>query len=272
MPPSTTWKYIRNQFATSTEGSRKRMNTLLFDHLSKVNQGALAGAATAPLTAVLQKIKARTEPVAADFKDAYESWMLSRDQRKDAMETYEYKFGPELQAKLQVWDITIQSSFKRRSPIYRTFFPHGHRAFTTGSYEQRMAALAILRDVLGSYEHLANTRQAVADFYQAILELREQQQQIDAVVDSRAFVLKARTEECAALLYGNLGLLMNALCQTPEAVANYFSLETMRQRLSDEESFRGLPLPPTHQSHPALMLAMRKHSAMPQMFSKAASY
>lgn len=272
MPPSTTWKYIRNQFATATEGSRKRMNTLLVDHLSKVNQGALTGAPAAPLTAVLQKIKARTEPVAAEFKDAYESWMLSRAQRRDATETYEYKFGPELQAKLQVWDITIQSNFRKRSPIYRTFFPHGHRAFTTGSFEQRMAVLAILRDVLGSYEHLSETRQAVADFYQSILELRKEQQQIDALVAIRATVLKARTEECAALLYGNLGLLMNALCQTPEAVANYFSLETLRQKLSDEESLGGLPLPPTTQSHTALMFAMRKHSAIPQMFSKAASY
>ncbi len=241
MPSVTTWKYVQNQFAVCTTNNRKRMQQIIADHLAKITPGSNDAAAEETLPHVLEVLRIRTEPLAEQYNAAYDAWLLSKGQWKGATEVFTHKMGKELREKLSFWDARVQVVFMKGSIVYRRLLPYGRKAFTKGSYEQRLEALESFKQALSAHEILSSVQQSIEVFLSSARALRNQQLQLESQVESRANAVTALCEACTTQLYGNLGLLMDTFRTRPEAIGDYFDLDTLRKTSPGEEDPPAMP-------------------------------
>jgi hypothetical protein len=132
-------------------------------------------------------------------------------------------------AQINAWDAAAQAFHPKGSDRYLALFPHGHDPFQRGTQEERKAAVMALSVAIGSEAALSTLKIAVDGFYTVLNDADiAQKGAFTDVTDASTSLEDARVAMCIAQ-YANLGALMQYYAATPNSVAVYFDLKSIRK-------------------------------------------
>ncbi len=219
---ATTWKYLDNQFAVVTRDSFKRMLIIATDHDSRLD-GRKAEPAIAPLAA-------RFHPVYEAYAAAYSAWSASSGSQQGGTAAVESQIDLLSSTKARQWDVKTQASFDARTPEYLAIWPDGRGALQSGAIDQRIAAVKSLHGRMVPFTATlgAPLLAEILAYHAVVLALRNTQQGKLGATDADSTALETARLATAEMLYGNLGLLMNAFRANPDAVTDFFDLAIIR--------------------------------------------
>jgi hypothetical protein len=128
---------------------------------------------------------------------------------------------------------------------HTAIFPQGRAPLQRGTLEQRIAAVLSLHGRMQNYVATlgAPLLAEVLGFHAQLLALRNKQQSEQGGVDADSTALEAARVAAAEMMYGNLGVLMDAFRASPEAVADFFDLSLIRETGGEDEDANA-PTPP----------------------------
>lgn len=220
------WHYLINSFQAATKENYKRA-----DKVGLFTYNALL--AVDPGDAELVALKTYYGPIYLGYKADYDRWLAAGGQEEGATLSLE-QLEDLINADVNNWEFAIQGVFRKGTPGYKTLFPDGITPLKRGTREQRIARLNALSINLEPTAALATTRTAVnARITQLQSSTATQDgKQYQQGLDSDAVEL-ARVGLCTALYYV-LGGLMMRYSSTPDNIANYFDLETLRAKPQTE--------------------------------------
>ncbi len=214
------WSYLSNVFDNVTKHNFKRMLTIVADHLSK-----LAGKSSDP---EIQEIYDRTRPARDTYASKYSGSILAKRRYSSETQHFEEKIAELIDVKLKEWDLAVQGVFLEGSIEYKAIFNHGRTAFRQGTYEQRIAELQAMAEVLRDYPELAETQVDVDTFCTDLEKIRDVQQQKEGKVTEASKDLEAARVSVANIMFANLSLLINKYRDNLSKVEEYFDLSLLR--------------------------------------------
>ncbi len=227
------WSYLSNVFDNVTKHNFKRMLTIVADHLSK-----LASKSSDP---EIQEIYDRTRPARDTYASNYSGSILAKKRYSSETQHFEEKIAELTDVKLKGWDLAVQRVFPEGSIEYKAIFNHGRTAFRQGTYEQRIAELQAMAQVLKDYPELAETQVDVETFCNDLEGIRDVQQQKEGKVTEASKDLEVARAAVANIIFANLGLLINKYRGNLSKVEEYFDLSLLR---SANGNGNGNPQPP----------------------------
>ena len=215
-----TWKYLTNQFTTTTDGSYKRANILNNDHMSKLT----AENADADIAA----LETRTQPLSTAYGTAYTAWVSAKATYKGHTQLYDSLLDNLSSQKIKEWDIQIQGTYLEGTPEYTMILPDRRGPFQNGGKDDRLSEVQALADRLLSYPALAATQADVAAYATSMQTARDDQQQKEELVAMASDTLEQARLELCTMMYGNLGALMDKYRETPNVIENFWQLDLIR--------------------------------------------
>lgn len=220
------WHYLVNSFQAATKENYKRA-----DVVGLFTNNVLNG--VPPGEADLVALKTYFQPKYAIYKATYEAWKALGGTEKGL--TQSLKNVEELiNEDVNDWEYTIMGTHKKGSPGYMTLFPNGISGLKRGTRGERITALNNFSTQLTQVGGLAPVK---AEVDARITQLQganmaQDETQGEQTTDSSA-VEAARIVLCKNLYYVLGGLMMH-YADTPDAIAGYFDLETLRAKPQTE--------------------------------------
>jgi hypothetical protein len=218
------WKYAQNTFAAITEGSYKLMNILISDHATRL----ATGGADADFTAMTT----RTALPKSTWDAAYSAWISSKATYKGRTQLWEAKLADLSTLRIKQWDIAIQGVFLEGTGEYTILLPNGRGPFQTGAYDLRLAEVKSLQNrllaVTPAVPALTTLAATVGTYHTEMKTLRDNQQTAEQSVDNAAANLELLRLTLAALMYKNLGRLMEKFSDSPVRIEDYYDMSYIR--------------------------------------------
>lgn len=218
---STPWRVTQNTFESNTRKNYRKANTVgLFT--DKVFAG-VSGPDTSPLAVLRDYYRPRY----AAYKAVYEAWIAMGAQGEGATLGL-HEAEALIDHDVDDWEFTVQGTYRKGTPGYKTLFPDGITALKRGTREQRTATLNAFSANLALIPALASLK-ATVDVRIAQLKgaAEDQGTKKSTVKTDSASVEAARLALCTALYYV-LGGLMQLYAETPASIDAYFDVETLR--------------------------------------------
>jgi hypothetical protein len=230
---ASTWKYLDNQFDNATAESYRRMFILCTDHDSRLD-GRKSEPAIAPLAV-------RFHPVYEAYAVAYSQWTAASGATRGGVAAVQAQLDLLSSTKARQWDVKTLAVFDSGTPEHTAIWPDGRGPLQTGAIDPRIAAVKALHTRMQPHAAAlgAPLLAEVLAFHAVLLALRNTQQGREGAKDADTTALEAARVATAEMMYGNLGLLMDAFRATPAAVADFFDLSIIRDTAPAE------PLPAT---------------------------
>jgi hypothetical protein len=214
--------FLTNSFAALTKRNYK-----LASILGKFTDSALsAGSAADTAIAVLY---AYYHPLYLAFDTAYQNWKTQKDISQGGTETLVQLLGA-LPAEVNTWGLAILSYYGvKTNPTYKGIFPHGHTAFYSGTYMERIDAVGSLSTKLTGITPLAATKTAVDAYYTSLMTAYNTRQgQTSGNTTNSDTVEIQRLALCDALQYV-LGGLIQRFYQDLGQIAGYIDINSMER-------------------------------------------
>jgi hypothetical protein len=214
------YHFLVNSFLKVTRHSYKLAATL-----SKFTDSTLFAASTAD--AAIATLYAFYHPLYQAYDAAYQNWTTKKDISQGGTETLVQLLG-DLPAEVNTWGLAILSYFGvKTNPAYKGIFPHGHTAFYTGSYIERINAVENLSTKLNDIVALAATKTAVDDYHTLLMTAYNNRQgQASGNTTNSDTVEMQRIALCYALQYV-LGGLTQRFYQDLGQIAGYIDINSM---------------------------------------------
>jgi len=234
MANTGTWHYLENQFDNATAESYKRANILGEDHLAK-----LAAEQADPDIAFLYE---RFSPVQVLFVKNYTGWLKAKGIYKgwtQRMEEIQDKLSSD---KIADWDNKIKAEVGEDSADHTTLLPNGRKPFQSGGRDARILEVKGLSERLEDFPALAAVKADVDAFAARMDAIRDTQQQKEDLVEKASDALEKLRKAMTAMMYGNLGRLMDKFMDGPLVIDRFFELQLIRETGKDEEEVE--PIPP----------------------------
>jgi len=213
------WIFLINPFLTATAESYRRMKKL-----GDFSVAALAAHPGAPFTTLL----AALSPLSTAFNDAYAAWITQMGTQKSKTSTLTSLLKTLRSEKAGDWDIAIQGIYKDGTERYIELLPRKRAAFQDGSQEDRINAIKSLLLAIGSDASLATLKTEIDAFYTQIKTAFSTQKGSKSVTNTNSTAVEAARIALCTEMYSVLGLLMSNFKNTPEAVGDFFDLQTLR--------------------------------------------
>lgn len=215
------WHYSNNQFDNATKNSNLQMVIVTNDHNAKlIEQQADPD---------ILNLLTRTTPVHEDFLKRYNDAKSAIAFRKSGTQAVTDKLGLLRSTSLRKWDAQVQVNYLSGSVEYTAVFPNGLTAFHTSTIDQTVVMLKGLADRMGSFAPLAAVAAEVNTFYTELKDLRDAQQGKEQLVGQTATLLEESRKKLAAMMYGNLGLLMDKYATAPDNIANFWEVQLLQR-------------------------------------------
>jgi len=234
MANTGTWHYLENQFDNATAESYKRANILGEDHLAK-----LAAEQADPDIAFLFE---RFQPVQILFVERYTGWLKAKGVYKGWTQRMEEKQDELSSDKIAEWDNKIKAEVTEDSADHTTLLPNGREPFQTGGRDARILEVKGLSKRLEDFPALAAVKADVDAFAAQMDTTRDTQQQQEDLVEKASDALEQQRVAMTAMMYGNLGRLMDKFMDGPLVIDRFFELQLIRQTGAEEEEVE--PIPP----------------------------
>lgn len=234
------WHYAENQFDNVTKNSKRRMNIISADHLSKLE----AEQSDADIHGLFH----RFEPLRAEYVARYDSWLKARGIYKGATQKMDELQETLNEEQLPGWDNKIKVAVGEGSADYTTILPKGRGAFRAAR-DQTIREVAALAERLANFPDLAAVKTEVETFAAQMEQTRDIQQQKEGLVDNASDALEEQRVICARMMYANLGRLMDKFADAPENIERFFELQVIQQHVGaseeeQEEEEEVEPIPP----------------------------
>ena len=221
------WYYLRNPFDNATKGSFKKMDVLATDHHDK-----LKSRINDPQINTLYTF---LKPFYDNFKDVYSKAAVNRGMYKGYTQRVEELFLELRQKKLREWNVRVQIEYLEGTMEYNQIFPNGKTIFQIGGYEARMAAVKTLLNTLEHFPALQNVKQDVEDYYNTLLNAREEQQGRETLEQELSDILEEKRRELAQALWNVFGGLIQLHYNEPYKIENYYELQFLKTMRVEEE-------------------------------------
>jgi len=232
-----TWRFTENQFANATRGSFKKMLTFCADHDAKLfgRQGE----------ADILPLYTRFHPQYLAYSSAYAVWQASRGSYAGGTDAMQQKLEELESVKARQWDVKVQTVFDKGTPQYTAIFPNGRAPFQSGTMDQQISAVETLHEqmVVAGAALPAALVTEVGDYHTTLVTLRTAQQAKEGAADDGSTFLETTRVATAALLYGNLGLLMDIYRETPDRITDFYELSIIRRKADEDEEEDPVPPP-----------------------------
>jgi len=221
------WHYAENQFDNVTKTSKKRMNIISSDHLSKLQ--------AEQSDADIHDLFHRFETVRAEYASRYDSWLKAKGIYKGATQNMDEIQQTLTSEKVPDWDNKIKVVVGEGSADNTTILPNGRGPFQEGGRDQRIREVAALAERLANFPDLAAVKTEVETFAAQMEQTRDIQQQKEDLVDNASDALEEQRVICAQMMYANLGRLMDKFADAPENISRFFELQVIQQHAGASE-------------------------------------
>ena len=128
------------------------------------------------------------------------------------------------------------------SADYITLLPNGRKPFQSGGRDARILEVKALSKRLADFPALAAVKTDVDAFAVQMDAIRDTQQQKEGLVEKATDALEQQRKAMTAMMYGNLGRLMDKFMDDPLVIDRFFELQLIRETGSEEEEVE--PIPP----------------------------
>lgn len=228
---ATLWEPLENKFINGTNGSKKRMNTVCADTGDKLDFRKTE-TGIGPLNTYYK-------PFRTLFQTKYALWFSTNGTYKATTQTVERLKAELSGAKAKRWSVKVENHFIDDPDAYKAIFPNGRAPFQEGSYESRIIALQTLINALTGIDALRDTKTEVEAFLAQLQAARTLQQGKESMVEELSRQVEVERNNVGVALYYVLGGLMQIYSATPEAIAAFFDLETLRRSGAEEDEPEG---------------------------------
>ena len=234
------WQFAHNTFVSVTATSYKLMNILLSDHNTRI--GAITGDSD------FMAMVSRTTPVKTAWDTAYTAWISSKATYKGRTELWEAKLADLSSLRIKQWDIASQGVFLDGTGDYTILLPNGRGPFQKGAYDLRLAEVKALQNrllaVTPAVPALTTLAATIGTYHTEMKTLRDAQQAAEQAVDNNAALLEIQRLAAAAMMYKNLGRLMEKYSDTPVRVEDFYDMNYIRDGAAAPPEDVPPPVPP----------------------------
>ena len=235
-----TWHFARNTFTSISGQSNKLANILIVDHFSRL--GAITGDTD------FMAMVSRTTPVKTAWDGAYVTWISSKGVYKGRTELWVAKLADLSSLRIKQWDIAIQAVFLEGTGDYTMLLPNGRGPFQTGAYDLRLAEVKALQNrllaVTPAVPALTTLAATIGTYHTEMTTLRNNQQTAEQLVDNNASLLEIQRLAVCAMMYKNLGRLMEKYSDTPVRVEDFYDMNYIRDGAAAPPEDEPQPVPP----------------------------
>ena len=235
-----TWKFAHNTFLTVTATSYKLMNILITDHVTRL--GAVPGDTD------VRAMVSRTTMVKTAWDAAYSAWISSKATYKGRTELWEAKLADLSSLRIKQWDIAIQGVFLDGTGDYTILLPNGRGPFQSGAYDLRVVEVKSLQNrllaVTPAVPALTTLAATIGTYHTEMTNLRGTQQTAEQLVDNNASLLELQRLAVCAMMYKNLGRLMEKFSDTPVRVEDFYDMNYIRDGAAAPPEDVPPPVPP----------------------------
>lgn len=130
--------------------------------------------------------------------------------------------------KINDFDYSIQSVYRRGTPQYMTLFPQGHKPFGTGEKDSRINAVKTLGITLEAYAPLSATKILVDAYWNQLNTARTNQEGQIGNTNTGSDNVQIAAETAMTALYKILGNCMSEYAADPHQITPLFDLQTLR--------------------------------------------
>ncbi len=225
------WHYLENTFSNVTERNYKKALII-----SNYHDAAIKAAMDAEPDPDFATLYNRYHPLHVALVEEYTRWKNAGGIQEGNTLNLEQLLGL-MVTKLDNWDPRIQIVHAKTTPRYKQIFPDGKKPFYQGSKDTRVEAVNTLSQNIGAEAPLATIKAEVDTYYTDLSTARDTQAGSKAGSKISATVLVAVIEAAMKMQYGNLGFLINKFMDTPQVIAPFFDVPTIRER--DQRIFTG---------------------------------
>ena len=225
------WEPLENKFINGTNNSYKRMNTVCADTGDKLDFRK-AEPGIGPLHLYYQ-------PKRVLFQSKYALWFSTNGTYNASTQTVERLFKELSSAKAKRWDVKVENEYIDDPDKYKAIFPSGRAPLQEGSYESRIIALQTLINALTGIDALRDTKTEVEAFLAQLQAARTLQQGKESMVEELSRQVEVERINVGEALFYVLGGLMQIYSATPDAIAAFFDLVTLRRSGPEEDEPEG---------------------------------
>lgn len=217
------WSFTINTFAIATRDSYAKAY-----RLSNYHDAALSKlTATYP---ALQVLYDRYHPLHIAFTDKYNKLHSAGGVQKGQSLNVRQQLKLALD-KLDIWDITIQLTHRKKSPRYKELFPRGHKPFRRGGLDSRINAFDVLSRTIGNEPALAALKAEIDASYQLLDNARDTQESAKGTRKQRSGNLKTACRDIMNMQYRNACWVADNFFDNRESMCNaLFDLQALRDR------------------------------------------
>ena len=223
------WHYLDNSFLVVGERSYKRALII-----SNYHEAALVAAILNDPD--LEPLGLRYTPLHNNLVKEYNTWKNAGGQQSGSTLNLDQLMAL-VYGKLDNWEPRIQVVHPKSTPRYKEIFPNGRKPFTKGKIDERIEAVNTLQTNIGTDAALVAVHTEVATYYTDLDTARDQQSGKKGGKKTGSLVLSTAIEAAMVMQYRNLGALIDKFGETPELVAPFFDVQTIRER--DQRVFTG---------------------------------
>ena len=235
-----TWKFAHNTFLSVTATSYKLANIILTDHFTRL--GAVPGDTD------FMAMVSRTTMVKTAWDAAYSAWISSKATYKGRTELWEAKLADLSSLRIKQWDIAIQGVFLDGTGDYTILLPNGRGPFQSGAYDLRVVEVKSLQNrllaVTPAVPALTTLAATIGTYHTEMTNLRGTQQTAEQLVDNNASLLELQRLAVCAMMYKNLGRLMEKFSDTPVRVEDFYDMNYIRDGAAAPPEDVPPPVPP----------------------------
>ena len=214
------WKFLINPFLVACRDSS--INTM---KISTFHDSALQAVQT---DTFLGPLYTTYHPIHTALVGAYDALVSQGANTSGETLSVDQMLSMLSGTKIDLWDLAMQNVYNKKTPQYKALMPHRRTPFQSGKQEARIEAVKSLGTNLTGITALATTKTAVDAFYQQLVAANALQKGGKSLKTSRSADFETARINMCNLQYSQLGLLISHFNTTPERVAAFFDLETIR--------------------------------------------
>ena len=214
------WHFLINSFLVSTLNSYRAMRKIGNFTLSALN---------VPLNATLLAQYTRLLPFVTDFNAKYAAWILSLGVELSSTNSLYVEMQLLSSTFIRTWDVEVQILFDIKSATYKLLFPKRRKPFQSGSNGDKLAALQALALAMTGIVSLATILADINLKITTIQGLMTASSSKKSMANTASTNVEASRVALGQEMYGVLGQMMDYLRHTPETIADYFDISSIRR-------------------------------------------
>ncbi len=218
----TGWALTDNPFENSTRGSHMKML-----HLGQFTLSALKSQISDPFFLNLYDY---LKPFEQNYKAAYNHWQGNKGDKKGKTLGLNQLLKKLSNPVISDWQVKVMIHYGKNTGRYTALFPKGTKPFHNGSKAERLNAVGVLSQTIGTDTNLAALKTEVDAYHEMLINAQAgQSRENGALAGKSNEVEKLRKELAIALMviYGNLVVLY---AERLESIDHYFDLENLRDK------------------------------------------